>query len=544
MQIYKQFCKETFNPDNTLKNFELNFEDNFNFGYDVVDALAKETPDAYAVVWTNPDGEERKFTFEDISKLSNKAVNVFKKYGIQKGDRVMLMLKRNYEYWYVITALHKMGAVAIPATNMLTPEDIEFRVNAVSIKAVVCTPDGESYNDFIKVSENDNTLNTIFIPRKDVEGTVNLTDEIEKADDTLERIPTKVEDEMVVYFTSGTTGYPKAVMHNYTYPLAHIITARYWQNVVDGGLHFTVAETGWAKASWGKIYGQWLCGSAVMVYDFDNFSPTKLMQIIEKYKVTTFCAPPTVYRYFAKKNMKKYDLSSLTHISTAGEPLNPSVSDFIYNETGLRIMEGFGQSESTLILGTLVGTQAKPGSIGKPTPLYDVRLVDHDGNEVPQGETGEIVICPPKNRKQYGIFNSYIGDEQMYQYAWRGGVYHTKDTAYMDEDGYFYYVGRADDLIKSRGFRVGPFEIENIIMKHPAVLECAVIGVPDESRGQAIKAFIKLANGYDIEDHRLANEIKNFCNRKLASYKWIQYIEFTEEMPKTASGKIRRVELK
>ena len=544
MQLYKQFCKETFNDDNTLKDFEIKFEDNFNFGYDVVDKMAELAPDDIALVWANPEGDSKKFTFADISRLSNKAVNVFKKYGIKKGDKVMLMLKRNYEYWYIVTALHKMGAVAIPATNMLTAEDIEYRVNAVEIKAAVCTPDGDASADLLTVAAKENSLRTVFVARKDVEGAVNITTEIENADDKLERIKTKVDEQLLIYFTSGTTGYPKAVMHNHTYPLCHIVTAKHWQNVQDRGLHLTVAETGWAKASWGKIYGQWLCGSAVMAYDFDNFSPSKLLQIIEKFKVTTFCAPPTVYRYFAKRGMKKYDLSSLKHISTAGEALNPSVAETVHKEMGLKIMEGFGQTESTLILGNLVGTEPKPGSIGKPTPLYDVRLVDNDGNEVKQGETGEIVIFPPKDKKQYGIFNGYIGDEQMYQHAWRGGVYHTRDTAYMDEDGYFWYVGRADDLIKSRGFRVGPFEIENVIMKHPAVLECAVIGVPDESRGQAIKAFIKLAKGYDAEDKHLANDIKTFCNKNLASYKWIQYVEFTDEMPKTISGKIKRIDLK
>lgn len=543
MLLYKNFCKETLDENGNLLNFELNVPDNFNFGYDVVDVMAKEAPNDTALVWENVEGDSKKFTFAEISRLSNKAANAFKKHGLKKGDTVILILKRNYEYWYIVTALHKLGIIAIPATNLLTLGDIEYRVKLANIKAAVCTGEGNIAEEFLQVAGMDNTLEKVFVCQRDIEGTINMTEEIENADDTLERVETKVDEPMLTYFTSGTTGYPKAVVHSHHYPLAHIITARYWQNVKEGGLHLSVAETGWAKASWGKIYGQWLCGTAVMAYDFENFSPSKLLKIMEKYKVTTFCAPPTVYRYFVKKDMSKYDLSSLEYLTTAGEPMNPKTFEQVYEQTGIKVMEGFGQTESTLLLANLKGTTPKPGSLGKPTPAYDVRIVDNEGNEVKTGETGEIVVYPPKDGIQYGIFTSYLADEELYKNAWRNGVYHTKDVAYKDEDGYYWYVSRNDDLIKTRGFRVGPFEVENVVMKHPAVLECAVIGVPDESRGQAIKAIIKLAAGYTA-DKKLAKEIKSFSNKRMASYKWIQHIEFTDEMPKTISGKIKRTDLR
>ncbi|MGN1467564.1 MAG: AMP-binding protein [Ruminococcus sp.] len=543
MLLYKRFCEETFNENCTLKSFKLKYEDDYNFGYDVVDVLGKENPDGTALVWCNPQGDERTFTYKEIMELSNKAANVFKSYGIKKGDKVLVILKRNYEYWYVAPALHKLGAVIIPATHLLTVDDLTYRINTAEITAAVCTPDETTAEDMLKAQQICPQLKTIFVARRDVEGTINLTEEIDKASEEFEKVPTNVYEPMLIYFTSGTTGYPKAVVHNHTYTLAHIITARHWQAVKENGLHLTVAETGWGKASWGKIYGQWLCGSAVMVYDFDNFSPGKLLRIMEKYKVTTFCAPPTVYRYFIKKGMNKYDLSCLSHISTAGESLNSSVFNTVFAQTGLTLMEGFGQTESVLMLANLNNTNSKPGSMGKPTPLYNVQIVDSDNNPLPDGEIGEIVVIPPEDGMKYGIFMGYCGNEELYKKVWRGGIYHTGDTAYRDEDGYFWYVGRVDDLIKTRGFRVGPFEIENVLMEHPAVLECAVTGVPDEYRGQAIKATVSLAQGYE-PTKKLANEIKEFCNKKVASYKWIQYLEFNNEMPKTISGKIRRVELK
>lgn len=544
MQLYKNFCREEFDKDGNLTVFEPVYEGNYNFGYDVVDKMAELAPDDMAVVWTNPEHEEKRFTFADISRLSNRAANVFKKYGIKKGDKVLVILKRNYEYWYVAPALHKLGAVIIPATHLLTQSDINYRVQTADIKAAVCTPDGTTVDDLLAVRSQTNTLETIFVPRSRIFGTVDFTAEVDRASDKLERVETRAEEPMIIYFTSGTTGYPKAVEHNHTYSIGHILTAKHWQCVKEGGLHLTVSETGWAKASWGKIYGQWLCGCAVMVYDFDNFSPSKLLKIIEKYGVTSFCAPPTVFRYFAKKNMNKYDLSTLEHFSTAGEALNIEVYDKIYEQTGIRINEGFGQTEVLPIIANM-GTLHKAGSMGKPTPLFDVRLVDGNDREVSPGETGEIAIFPRDDKKPFGVFMAYYGTnaEEMYKKVWRNGIYHTGDTAYMDDEDFYWYVGRIDDVIKTRGFRVGPFEIENVIMQYPKVLECAVIGVPDKDRGQAIKAIVKMVDG-TYHDKDTENEIRSFCNKRMASYKAIQYLEIVDEFPKTISGKIRRVELK
>lgn len=544
MQLYKNFCREEFDKDGNLTVFEPVYEGNYNFGYDVVDKMAELAPDDTAVVWTNPEHEEKRFTFADISRLSNRAANVFKKYGVKKGDKVLVILKRNYEYWYVAPALHKLGAVIIPATHLLTQSDINYRVQTADIKAAVCTPDGTTVDDLLAVRSQTNTLETIFVPRSRIFGTVDFTAEVERASDKLERVDTRAEEPMIIYFTSGTTGYPKAVEHNHTYSIGHILTAKHWQCVKEGGLHLTVSETGWAKASWGKIYGQWLCGCAVMVYDFDNFSPSKLLKIIEKYGVTSFCAPPTVFRYFAKKNMNKYNLSTLEHFSTAGEALNIEVYDKIYEQTGIRINEGFGQTEVLPIIANM-GTLHKAGSMGKPTPLFDVRLVDGNDREVSPGETGEIAIFPRDGKKTFGVFMAYYGTnaEEMYKKVWRNGIYHTGDTAYMDDEGFYWYVGRIDDVIKTRGFRVGPFEIENVIMQYPKVLECAVIGVPDKDRGQAIKAIVKMVDDTH-HDKDTENEIRSFCNKRMASYKAIQYLEIVDEFPKTISGKIRRVELK
>lgn len=543
MQLYKNFCKEILDENGRLVDFELEFADNYNFGYDVVDKLAELAPDERAIAWTNENRDKKTFTFSDIGRLSNKAANVFKKYGIKKGDKVLVILKRNYEYWYVAPALHKLGAIMIPATNLLTQSDIAYRVNTANINAAVCTPDGNTAEDVLAVASQANTLNTVFVPRRYVFGAVDFTAEVEEASDVFDRVDTKAAEPAMIYFTSGTTGYPKAVEHNHIYTLAHIITAKYWQCVQEGGLHLTVAETGWAKASWGKIYGQWLCGSGVMVYDFDKFSPGKLLRIMEEYKVTTFCAPPTVYRYFVKKGLNKYNLSSLVHLTTAGEALNNEVFDKVYEQTGIHLMEGFGQTESVLMLANLKNTVAKPGSMGKPTPLYDVHIVDESGKELGTDEVGEIVVYPPKDKPQHGIFISYYNNAKLYEKVWTNGVYHTGDTAYRDKDGYFWYVGRADDLIKTRGFRVGPFEVENVIMQYPNVLECVVIGVPDDDRGQAIKAIVKMTDGTP-HDKDLENKIKTFCNKRMASYKWIQILEIVDEFPKTVSGKIKRTELK
>ena len=541
MQLYKNFCKETTDENGKLTSFELVFPENYNFGYDVVDKMAELVPNDTAVVWTNPEKEEKIFTYSDISRLSNKAANVFRNHGIKKGDKVLVILKRNYEYWYVAPALHKLGAVIIPATNLLTQSDISYRVNTAGIKAAVCTPDETTAEDVLAVASQPNTLETVFVPRRQIFGAVDFTEEVENAPDTLERVETKAEEPMVIYFTSGTTGYPKAVEHNHIYTLGHIITAKYWQCVKDGGLHLTVAETGWAKASWGKIYGQWLCGPAVMVYDFDKFSPGKLLRIMEKYKVTTFCAPPTVYRYFIKRGMNKYDLSALSHLTTAGEALNNEVFEEVFKQTGIELCEGFGQTESVLMLANLKGDKAIAGSMGKPTPLYDVDIVDDDGNPVPVGEVGEIVVRAERGKD--GLFDGYYRDDQLTAQAWHDGLYHTGDTAWKDEDGYFWYVGRNDDVIKASGYRIGPFEIESVLIAHPSVLECAVTGAPDPIRGQVVKATIVLARGYEPSEE-LKKELQTYVKKNTAPYKYPRIVEFVDELPKTISGKIRRVQIR
>ena len=544
MKLCDNYVIETYDDNGVIAGVEFDYPDNYNFGYDVVDEMGRLAPDQRAVVWCNVDKEEKTFTFGDISRLSSKAANVFRNHGIGRGDKVLVILKRNYEYWYVAPALEKLGAVIIPATNLLNVEDLKYRINAADIKAMVGTPDGDTIKDMLEAAAECPQVEKIFAVRKNVEGTVDFTAEMETASEEFERIETRVTDEMILYFTSGTTGYPKAVIHDHTYSLSHIITAKYWQNVQEDGLHFTIAETGWGKASWGKIYGQWLCGCAVMVYDMHRFTPKSLLKVMEKYKVTSFCAPPTVYRYFVKYGMDKIDLSSLNHLTTAGEALNPEVYDKVLEQTGLKLMEGFGQTETTLMLANFDGMEPKPGSMGIPSPLYNVKVVDADGKQVPSGQVGEIVVIPEDlHAYQQGIFMGYCDNEELYDDVWRGGMYHTGDTASVDEDGYFWYVGRVDDLIKTRGYRVGPFEIENVIMEHPAVLECAVTGVPHEDRGQVIKATIVLAEGYD-DSPELEHDIVHQANSKLASYKWIHVVEFVSEMPKTISGKIRRVEIR
>lgn len=541
MEFYQQFCEERFDEAGRLTDFKLNYGENYNFGWDVVDAVANRHPDKRAVVWCNPDGAERTFTFDDIRRLSNQAANVFSARGIGRGDKVMVILKRHYEYWFVSVALHKLGAVLVPVTHMLTADDIAYRVELAHIKAAVCTSGGPVCDNLLAVQKRCPELTHLWVAQADRAGFHNLTAEMAAAPDTLERRETLAAEPMILYFTSGTTGYPKAVMHDHSYSLAHILTAKYWQQVQDGGLHFTVAETGWGKASWGKLYGQWLCGSAVMVFDFDNFDPRQLMGVINQYEVTTFCAPPTVYRYFVKKGIAA--MPSLKHATTAGEALSPEVFRQFQEKTGITLMEGFGQTESTLMLANLAGDGVKPGSMGKPTPLYHVELLKDDGGYAGTGEVGELVVVPPADGVQPGIFMGYCDNEALYRYVWRGGVYHTGDTAWRDEDGDYWYNGRIDDVIKTGGFRVGPYEIEDVLHEHPAVLECSVVGVPDDLRGQSIKAFVTLVPGYE-PTNELKRELREGCNEQLAQYKWIRTLEFVEELPKTISGKIRKVELR
>ncbi len=541
MEFYQQFCEESFAPDGKLTSFQLKYDENYNFGYDVVDAIAAAHPEKRALVWCNPAGAERIFTFDQIRRASNQAANVFKAHGIGRGDKVMVTLKRHYEYWFVSIALHKLGAVLVPVTHMLTADDIAYRVDLAQIKAAVCTPEGPVCDNLLSVQKRCPALQHLWVVQADREGLRNLTEDMAAASEELDRQDTLAAEPMILYFTSGTTGYPKAVMHDQSYSLAHIITAKYWQQVQDHGLHFTVAETGWGKASWGKLYGQWLCGSAVMVCDFDNFDPRQLRDVINHYKVTTFCAPPTVYRYFVKKGIT--EMPSLVHATTAGEALSPEVFHKFQEMTGIPLMEGYGQTESTLILANLAGDTAKPGAMGRPTPLYHVEVLKDDGSYADVGEIGELVVVPPERGRQPGIFMGYCDNDQLYRYVWRGNVYHTGDTVWKDEDGDYWYNGRIDDVIKTSGFRVGPYEIEDVLHEHPAVLECSVVGVPDELRGQAIKAFVVLAPGYEPTP-ALKRELRESCNEQLAQYKWIRTIEFQKDLPKTISGKIRKVELR
>lgn len=541
MSIYKQFCRESFDSDGNLEHIELQYPENFNFGYDVVDAIAAQTPDKTALVWCNTQNEEHIFSFSDVTRESNRIANVLTDAGIRRGERVMVILKRHYEYWFTAVALHKLGVILIPATHMLTVKDLEYRIKASKASAVICTPQNDVPTRVRTACQNLGVTCKLFSVQEDVEGFTNLSRQVQSAPDTLARVETLATDHMLLYFTSGTTGEPKGVIHDHTYPLAHIVTAKYWQRAEEDGLHFTVAETGWAKASWGKIYGQWLVGSAVMVYDFDNFDPKQLTNIINRYGVTSFCAPPTVYRYLVRKGVP--DMPRLRHASTAGEKLAPEVFRLFTERTGLPLCEGYGQTETTLLMGNLVGQRAVEGSMGRISPLYHIELRNKQGQLTPDGEIGEVVIVPPANGKQPGVFCGYLDNEAQYQYVWRGGVYHTGDAAWRDENGLYWFHGRFDDIIKTGGFRVGPYEVENVLTEHPAVMECSVIGVPDTLRGQAIKAVIVLAPGY-TPTKELEKEIKDFCNAKLAEYKWVRLIEFAQELPKTISGKIRKTELR
>lgn len=539
--IYQRFCTEIKDENGGLKKLTLNYPDNFNFGYDVVDEYAAVSPDKRAMVWCNVENEEHIFTFLDVKRYSNKMANVFREYGIGRGDRVMLVLKRHYEYWFAAVALHKLGAVMIPATHMLTVDDFVYRINASGVKAIVCTAQDDVPSTIKQALGKSEKTPMLWCVQKDVEGFFNLTSQMEAASDAFDRVETSAADPMMLYFTSGTTGYPKGVIHDFTYPLAHIVTAKYWQQAQDDGLHFTVAETGWAKASWGKIYGQWLIGSAVMIYDFDNFDPKQLVTVINRYGVTSFCAPPTVYRYLVRKGIES--MPTLKHASTAGEMLAPEVFRKFTQETGIPLCEGYGQTETTLLMANFKGRQPKEGAMGTVSPFYNIELRDKDGKQVPDGQIGEVVIIPPASGKQAGVFTGYLDNEEQYKYVWRGGVYHTGDAAYRDSDGLYWFHGRFDDIIKTGGFRVGPYEIENVLMEHPAVVECSVIGVPDKLRGQAIKAVIVPGHGYE-PTRELELAIKEFCNRRLAEYKWVRLVEFVSAMPKTISGKIKKTELR
>ena len=541
--IYEKYLQETVGEDGLLQSVKFNVPDNFNFAYDVVDELAKKSPDRLAMLWCNDEGEERRFTFSDISRLSNKAANVFLNAGIRKGDMVMLVLKRHYEFWYAIMGLCKIGAVAIPGTDMLMAKDLVYRFNAAKVCAIVCTADGNIAKSVDEAESASPTLQHKFAVHGVMDGWEDFGALVEAASDELPRIENNWRDMMLMYFTSGTTGQPKMVWHNFAYAIAHIITAHNWHNVDPNGIHFTMAETGWGKAVWGKLYGQWFCESAVFTYDYSTrFKPADALAMIEKYRITTFCAPPTIYRFFIAEDLTKFDLSSLQHVTIAGEALNPEVFNAFKKATGLELREGFGQTETTLTVFTQRYMTPKPGSMGKPSPAYHTDIVDENGESTRPGQSGEIVIRLDEGFP-IGMFGGYLYDEERFKYVCRNGMYHTGDVAWRDEDNYFWYVGRTDDLIKSSGYRIGPFEVESVLMEHPAVLECAVTGAPDPIRGQVVKATIVLNRGYEGSE-ALTKEIQNYVKIHTAPYKYPRIVEYVAELPKTISGKIRRVELR
>jgi len=527
-------------------NFKINVPENFNFAYDVADELALKSPDKTAIVWCDENGSEAVFTFGQLKAYSDRAANFFKNAGIKKGDPVMLILKRRYEFWFCILALHKLGAVCIPATHLLTTKDIVYRNNAADIKMIVCVAEPGVIQHVEESMEKSPSLKLKALVGGEKEGWFDFNSEVEKASDKFERPSgdeaTKNDDISLLYFTSGTTGMPKMVQHNFIYPLGHILTAKYWQNVTDDGLHLTVADTGWAKAVWGKIYGQWISGSAIFVYDHNKFVPKDLLSVISSHGVTTFCAPPTIYRFLIKEDLTKYDLSKLKYCVVAGEPLNPEVYNKFYELTGIKLMEAYGQTELTVTLGTFPWMEPKPGSMGKPSPGYDIDIIDDEGNSCEVGEEGQIVVRTGK-RKPVGIFGGYYRDDELTRKVWHDDIYYTGDMAWRDEDGYFWFVGRADDVIKSSGYRIGPFEVESALLEHPAVLECAITAVPDPDRGQIVKATVVLTKNYTASND-LVVELQDHVKRVTAPYKYPRIIEFVPELPKTISGKIRRVEIR
>lgn len=548
MLLHKFLPRVEFDSYEDFKtNYKVNIPENFNFGFDVVDAWAEADENKKALVWCNDHGEEKTFTFSDISRLSNKTANYLKSLGIKKGDVVMLILRRRWEYWICATAIHKIGAIVIPGTLQLTKKDIVYRGNSAKVKAVICVNDNFVINQ-VEASEKEiPSLENKIVVGEPHNGWHFFEDEIENFSDKFAR-PTGKEatnwnDIMLVYFTSGTTGMPKMVQHNFAHPLGHIVTAKYWQMVQENKLHMSVSDSGWAKFGWGKIYGQWICGAVIFAYDMDKFIPAKLLEVISKYKITTFCAPPTMYRFMLQEDLTKYDLSSIQRCCTAGEPLNPEVIKKWQEYTGHFIYEGFGQSEGSVLLANFQWFEPRLGSTGKPSPIYDIHLVDKDGNDVKAGQEGSIVIMDVKNHPPVGLFTGYYQNPEMTEEKLLGKYYNTDDMASFDEDGYYYFIGRDDDVIKCSGYRIGPFEVESALLEHPSVVECAITGAPDPIRGQVVKATVVLAAGYQPSEE-LKKEIQNHVKKVTAPYKYPRIIEFVDELPKTIGGKIKRGEIR
>ena len=532
------------------KNCKLKTKQDFNFAYDIVDRYASDFPGKRALVWINDEGEEKTFTFDDISRESKRAAYWLVSKGIKKGDTVMLVLRRRYEWWILMPALHRIGAIVIPATDQLLQSDIEYRTNAADVKMIISYDNPIIQGEIEKSMPNSKTVQyLVTVGKEKRDGWISFHEEYEKAPAEFPRpvgeAATHNKDPMLLYFTSGTSGYPKMVLQDYDYPIGHIMTAKYWHGVVEDGLHHTIAVTGWAKSTWGILYGLWIAGTALFVYDMNMFKPAKKLEKISKYGLTTFCAPPTVYRYLVRQNLSKYDLSKCTRFSTAGEALNDEVYNKWLEQTGKKIYEGYGQTESTIICGNFLElSEIRPGSMGRPNPLYNVEILDANNKSVPAGEIGELCIHV-EDVRPFGLLMGYHKDVALTANAFDGGVYHTGDNVYMDEDGYVWFVGRKDDIIKTAGYRVSPFEVESILQKHPAVMECAVTGVEDPKRGMAVKATIVLSPGYDKKDPKeMEIELSTFAKENTAMYKCPRIFEFLPELPKTISGKIRRVEIR
>ena len=545
--IHRFLNQTTFtSQEDFIQNFRINVPDNFNFGYDIVDAWAEKDPNKLAMLWTNDKGEERRFTFADMKRYTDQTASYFQQLGIGKGDKVMLILKRRAEFWFSTVALTKLGAIVIPATHLLTKKDIVYRCNAADIKMIVCAGEDIILDHILQARPECPTLKHVSsIGPALREGVEDFQTGLRNAAPFVR--PTEAntnDDTMIIYFTSGTSGHPKMVAHDFTYPIGLLTVAHFWHNLKPSSLHITIADTGWGKAAWGKIYGQWICGATIFVYDHEKFTPADILQKIQDYKVTSLCAPPTIFRFLIHEDLTRYDLSALEYCTIAGEALNPAVFDMFKELTGISLMEGFGQTETTLTIGNMPWVTPKPGSMGLPNPQYDVDLIDADGRSVEAGEQGEIVI-KYGDKKPVGLFQGYYRDPERTAEVLHDGVYYTGDVAWKDEDGYYWFVGRADDVIKSSGYRIGPFEVESALMTHPAVLECAITGVPDEVRGQVVKATIILTKEYkEKASPELIKELQDHVKRVTAPYKYPRVIEFVDELPKTISGKIRRTEIR
>ena len=544
--MVERFLKQTTfsSVEDYNKNLEFIIPENFNFAYDVMDAWAAEQPDKLALLWTNDEGAEKRATFGQLKEQTDQAAAYLQSLGLGKGDPVMLILKRRYEWWIAMLALHKIGAIVIPATHMLTKHDIVYRNTRASVKAIICVDD-DYVTSQVKAALPESPTVDVLIALGQVEGFHNWQAEWDKAPAFVRPAHVNTNDDtMLMYFTSGTSGEPKMVAHDYLYAMGHLTTGVFWHNLSEDSIHLTVADTGWGKAVWGKFYGQWFAGATVFVFDHEKFTADKILRQIEKYRITSFCAPPTIYRFMIREDLSAYDLSSLRYCTTAGEALNPAVYDKFLEKTGIRMMEGFGQTETTMTLGTMPWMKPKPGSMGMPNAQYDIDLLRPDGTSCEDGEKGEIVVRIG-DRKPIGLFKEYYRDEELTRAAWHNGIYHTGDVAWRDEDGYYWFEGRVDDVIKSSGYRIGPFEVESALMTHPAVVECAITGVPDDIRGMVVKATVVLGKEWKAKaGDELVKELQQHVKRETAPYKYPRIIEFVDELPKTISGKIRRVEIR